>query len=1419
MNACNSLKLVAAFCFGSLGLATYGQTSPADVPSPAKAAPSTQAKIQYGQLPLSFEPNRGQTSSQVQWLARGPQYTLYLAGTDAVLQLTKITPAKRDSADPRELQPSIRSSAVRMNLLGASFQQKATGEEPQSGKANYFTGNDPSKWQRDVPMYGKVRMNGVYPGVDLVYYGRQGALEYDFVVAPDADAAAIKLSFDGSKPTLAANGDLVLPVDGGPEVRFNKPVVYQIVAGVRHPVDGSFAISAANRRQQVSFQLGPYDHSRELVIDPTLLFLGVFGTGNYETQAIGMAVDASGEIILTGETSDVDLPVNPGAYQTTCNQDSAVAAANHYVRCGGASEGYLGSAFVTKISADGTSLVYSTYLHGLSGSELGQAVAADAAGDAIVLGQTGSSDFPVTADAIQPLCMPYYYPIGVAGGSPADFYQPAAQHCDGNFAGGGTEWVSGGPTLFVAKLDPTGANLLYSTFFGGTQPTYPNGLALDTTGNIYFTSYLQSQGGQIASNYYPQNGSVPFPVTANALQTQNEAVQMATLSVLSADGHTLLYSTLYGATNTTGSQGWVQPLALAVGPNGMAYVGGETYSDAIPTTAGSVRPGCVTYGSYNNQPDNGYCEAYTGWLAAFNTLQSGQNSLQYGTYIGGPEVPFTNPNNIVYGLAADGDNNVYITGNTYLTTYPTTTGAYQTACLQLHGNAGQNYCSQTAFLTKINPTGSDYVWSTLFEGNQASNDYGQNIGFDTNGNVYLFGYDNNYTFDLPWVNPLQGRPGSNTGASYPFLATFSPDGTKLLFSTPLGNVNPNAGNDFPVGMVLDSANNIYFAGYGADNGTMAATAGTYSTAVLGGSNRTYFGKISPLSASSTTTLSIAPATAITGQTVTFTATVAGATQATPTPTGTVTLTNTSANPATTLGTITLSNGTGTFTSSTLAVGTYSVTANYSGDSTYEASTSTAQSLVINPIATATSLTVAPAIAITGANVSMAAIVSPATGTGIPTGTVTFKNGATQLAEMAVDATGKATFNTTTLALGSYSITAAYSGDSSYASSTSTAQSLSIQAAPTPAITLSFSPTSINLTQPVTVTISVSGGTGKTTPTGSVTLSGGGYTSAVTLLANGTATITIPANSLKAGSISFSVTYTGDSNYSGTSGIPPGSTPLQVAPAPLIPTVKVAPASATPDSGATLSVPVTVSGSGVTPTGTVTLSAGSYASAAASLTNGTATITIPANSLSAGSVTLTAAYSGDATYAAGTGSAAVTVTQSVFTLAASTPAALSPQSTTTSTVTASSSTGYDGSITLACALQSSPTGAVNPPSCTPGSSAISLSGSTTSGTATVTISTGSTTAALVQPKMNDQGTKWIGSSGAVLAILVFLGIPARRRSWRAMLGVLALMAAISSLSGCGGKTGTTPGTYTFTVTGSGSPAVSPQPTATFTVTVN
>lgn len=911
-------RSLSVLCLGVLSLGAFAQSTTA--PTASKQLPSNQAIANYGKLPLAFEPNRGQTSGNVQWLARGAEYTLFLAGHDAVLEMNRITPAKVGESN----QPSIDSSVVRMNLVGASAPKQANGQDALFGKANYFTGKKASGWQRDVPMYGKVHMQAVYPGIDVVYYGHRGELEYDFVVSAGADPSAIKLTFDGAKVELAANGDLILPVTGSTsQVRFDKPVVYQMKNGVRQLIEGSFIIA---ENQQVSFKLGAYDKTRELVIDPTLLFQGALGTGNQQSVAEGMAVDASGEIVLTGITNDLTFPVTAGALQPSCSNDSAVAAANGWKRCGPSSAS---SGFVTKISADGTSLVYSTYLHGLSGAEYGYAVAVDSTGATDILGMTSSNDFPITSDAYQSLCQPYYPEVGFNN---PPIFAPMAESCVGFFDGGGTEYTVQGPTLFVVKLSADGSQILYGTFFGGTIPTYPVALALDSSDNMYFTSFLQS--AEPANNVYPNNGTIPFPVTTSAYQSVGVGPQSATLSKLSADGHTLMYSTLFGSLDSVNSF-YTQPLALAVGPNGMAYLGGLSLSSSVPTTPGVVRTGCVPYSAFGGGP--GRCADYTGFLSAFNTTQSGAASLAYSTYIGGAETPIGNaPDQLVEGLAADSQNNVYVTGYTLMPTYPTTAGAYQTVC--------PSNCN-TAFLTKLNPTGTAYLWSTLFGGTTSSSSTGNAIALDAKGRVYLYGYNNGYGNDLPEVNSVEP---TYIPASTAFVATFTSDASQLLFATRLGNTGA-AINVSPItnnGIALDSTGNIYFAAYGADGGSFVTTPGTYATTATSGFNRTYFGKISPVLEPTTTSLTISAQSSAVNQPVTFTATVAGTIQTTPAPTGSVTLTNTAVTPNVVLGTIQLSNGTGSFTTSQLAVGSYTVTATYSADSEYAASTSNPSSLTI-----------------------------------------------------------------------------------------------------------------------------------------------------------------------------------------------------------------------------------------------------------------------------------------------------------------------------------------------------------------------------------------------------------------------------------------------------------------------------------------
>jgi hypothetical protein len=969
------LLLLCAAAFALPAVAALAQTATPAAASPASPnAGAPRITASFGKLPLSFEPNLGQTAEQVQWLARGPQYTLFLAGHDAVLELNQIVPGKRFTLDPAEMRPKVSSSAVRMNLLGAQAIPAAAGEDPQSGKSNYFTGNDPSKWQRNVPMYGKVRLQGVYPGIDLVYYGRQGQLEYDFVVAPGADPSAIRWGFDGAKPQLAANGDLLLPVSGASDqIRLNKPVVYQVKDGVHKPVDGSFAIA---KNGEASFKLGAYDKGRELVIDPTLMFLGALGSGANQTVANGMALDTNvpsggtqpfNQIVLTGFTIDPTFPTTMGVYETSCTVPNGNGKAS---RCAGQGT----SAFVTKLSADGTSLVFSTYLHGGYGYEVGQAVAIDSLDDDIViLGQTSSEDFPVTKNAYQSICMPIYN--GTYG---------IIQNCDGNFAGGGTEWVIGGPTDFIAKLSPDGSTIVYATFFGGTEGVNPVGLALDSSDNMYFTSL--EQNALQTSQVYPNNGNqaIQYPLTSGAYQTQGNSGNglAAVLSVLSQDGQTLLYSTYMGTLGQSNGD-WTVPQAIAVSPTGLVALGGWTLSSSFPTK-NALRPTCV---ANPNTPINCYSNN-TGFVSVFDPTQQGDASLIYSTYIGGPET--SGGSQIVSGLAFDSVGDLFVTGQTNEDGLYVSPGAYQpTRPSSARGN-------EYAFLTELDPTGSKYMMSTYYGGtNGGSQTQGNAIALDSyRGWVYLYGYNNGYAWDLPVVNPVEALNGNN----FAFVATFTGDGKQLLFSTPIGEAPPNPAwaeyNISQNGVALDSSNNIYLASTGNDGGNLVPTAGTYSTPGVGGWPRTHFAKLSFVQGPVATNLTVSPLNALPGENVTFTVAVTPSAQTTPVPTGTVALTNGNTTPATQIGTITLdSNGKGTFTTSTLSRGDYAVTGTYSGDTNYQTGTSAVQNLVVNQLKP--KVTVTPSLGEITAEQKLPVAVNLNGGEGdpAPTGSVTLTSGA------------------------------------------------------------------------------------------------------------------------------------------------------------------------------------------------------------------------------------------------------------------------------------------------------------------------------------------------------------------------------------------------------------------------------------------
>jgi pimeloyl-ACP methyl ester carboxylesterase len=376
--------LTCLYVIGILLLVTAGQGAVASAQEKAKAAvAAADARVseKYGRLTLHFEANRGQTHEDVRFLSRGPGYSVYLTASEAVLV---VAPTRGDGKRDRRWEKAERGAqegaapvVLRMALVDAHPKPPVTGIGELPGKANYFIGRDPAKWRTNIPTYEKVYYREVYPGIDLVYYGDQRQLRYDFVVRAGADPERIALDFQGAdRLEIDAQGDLVLHVAGG-AIRQPKPVIYQEIDGLRQEIRGGYVLTGSNR---VRFQIAAYDRSRPLVIDPTLVYSTYLGGGDSDVGE-GLAVDATGHAYVTGWTWSLDFPTTPGAVQPTL--------------------GGWWDAFVAKLDPTGSALVYSTYLGGSNYDE-GRGLAVDATGHAYVTGYTGSPDFPTTPGAVQP---------------------------------------------------------------------------------------------------------------------------------------------------------------------------------------------------------------------------------------------------------------------------------------------------------------------------------------------------------------------------------------------------------------------------------------------------------------------------------------------------------------------------------------------------------------------------------------------------------------------------------------------------------------------------------------------------------------------------------------------------------------------------------------------------------------------------------------------------------------------------------------------------------------------------------------------------------------------------------------------------------------------------------------------------------
>jgi uncharacterized repeat protein (TIGR01451 family) len=799
--------------------------------------PVTRSRIDrsFGKLPLQFEANQGQQPAQVKFVARGQDYTVFLTPDGAVLSLRKVRHQIRiDKPGPPVTEPKLEAAAdLRLRLAGGNAAVRLTGADPLPGGVNYFIGKDPAKWRTGVTAYSRVRYEQVYPGIDLVFYGNQRQLEYDFVLGPGSNPDAIRLAVEGAERTSVdpATGDLVLQA-AGEEIRFHKPVVYQPAAGgaPRREVDGRFRVSHANE-SEVAFEVASYDHARTLVVDPVLAYSTFLG-GSGEDYAAAVTTDKAGNAYVTGYTCSANFPTTSGSYRPT----QPGHGAGTY--CDSNEAGSGADVFVSKLNPAGTALIFSTYLGG-SYEDAPKGIAADAEGNVVVAGQTLSPDFPVTNSSI---CAP----VNVNMGSCVFAEQSTCQ--------GSPYFNSGNYGSFITKLNPTGASLVWSTFMGGSGNDNIAAMALNGAGDVYLAVNTTSTpqydtlctGNPAVTHTWPVTGTGYLTAEpANGWQT---ATHQAFTEISGADGSTLLYSTLFGAPyNVSGTGGVEYFFSIAVDSAGKAYIGGETTNSDFPTTAGAYQPACAACTNGNRQ---------NGVVVAFDPSQSGAASLEFSTFLGGngdgPDGAACPLQDGVNAIAVDAASDVYVTGSACSVDFPTVHGAYQRTDPKATGCKTSN-----AFLAKLNSAGSTLEASTFLNGttcNGTTTGYGLSV--DSSGNAYVTGATNDPAF--PTVNPVQ--TGTSNAA---FVTELNRTASELLFSTGLGDGSGDAG----FAIHADNFGNVYVVGvtYGA---LFPTTTGAAQTTYGGGLDDGFLTRIA-LTEADLAVLNSAPTTALTGTNLTY----------------------------------------------------------------------------------------------------------------------------------------------------------------------------------------------------------------------------------------------------------------------------------------------------------------------------------------------------------------------------------------------------------------------------------------------------------------------------------------------------------------------------------------------------------------------
>jgi len=766
---------------------------------------------------MSFELNQGQADPQVRYLARGRGYQALLTEAGAVLRLQNANHKPRsgamnsplvEQANPQSAVRNPQSTALKIKLEGASPARQVTGLNLLPGKSNYLIGADPNKWHNNIPNYARVEYREVYPGVSLAYYGTQRALEYDFIVTPGADPGVIVVGFEGvDRIELDANGDLALHLNSG-IIYQRSPVIYQQASGGRRAVAGRYVMRG---EKQVGFEVKGYDASKPLVIDPVLEYSTYLGGGGDDTGQ-GIKADNAGAAYIAGVTSAADFTVKSAAqgvhrggtdaFVTKLSANGDTVIYSTYLGGGGddaangiavdsAGAAYLtgnttssdfntrvplqpasrgaSEAFVAKLSPDGSQLVYSTYL-GSSGEDVGYGIAVDSAGSAYVTGYTAANDFNTQAplqssnrgdfDAFVAKLNPAGSALSYStylGGTSGELASGIAVDGSGNAYVTGYTTSSdfntrnpiqaaygGGFDLFVAAINPAGSALVYSTYLGGADDDQGYGVAVDGAGNAYLTG---------------STASADFPVK-NPLQPARRGSSDAFVTKINAAGAQLTYSTYIGGASSDAG------LAITVDAAGSCYLVGDTTSTDFPVK------------NPIQAANRGISDAFVVKLNA-----AGSDSV-FATYLGGGR------QDTAYGVAVNSAGAVYVTGSTSSPDF-NVNNALQS----------DNLGGADAFVTKISENGAQLSYSTYLGG--SGNDSGLSIAVDGAGNAYVTGSTAAANFEVK--DPVQR---TNRGSSDVFVAKISANGAALVYATYLGGSGLDQGLDIAV----DQTGSAYVTG-------------------------------------------------------------------------------------------------------------------------------------------------------------------------------------------------------------------------------------------------------------------------------------------------------------------------------------------------------------------------------------------------------------------------------------------------------------------------------------------------------------------------------------------------------------------------------------------------------------------------------